>query len=186
MNKKNKTHTTEVKVFKQFKKQQLFKQMTFVFAAMFLGLWINAFVLNWDLWNNLKANILESNNKIEKKADIYIEQTDWKDSNLMNLKTSKNIDKVKSISFSFTYNPEDVQIQDIFPNIDTNRIENWDWISTFIINFNKPKDIKKSEEIINFYISKKEWTSQNLNLINANFTDSSDVKYDLTTSWIIF
>jgi len=42
----------------------------------------------------------------------------------MNLKTSKNIDKVKSISFSFTYNPEDVQIQDIFPNIDTNRIEN--------------------------------------------------------------
>jgi len=38
MNKKNKTHTTEVKVFKQFKKQQLFKQMTFVFAAMFLGL----------------------------------------------------------------------------------------------------------------------------------------------------
>lgn len=187
MNKKNKTNNnTEVKVFKQFKKQQIFKQITFVFAALFLGFWINAFVLNWKLWNNLKTNILESKSKIEKKADIFIQKTDWKNSNLMNLKSSKNIDKVKTISFSFVYNPEKVKLLDVFPNINTSRIENWDWITTFIINFDKPKNFKKSEEIISFYTSKKDWTTQNINLINANFTDSNNIKYDLTTSWIIF
>jgi len=180
--------TEEVKVFKQFKKQKIFNQISFVFAAMVIGFGINSFVLNWDFWNSLKANILETsiNKENEKKADIYIEKTQWKNSNLMKLISSENIDKVKSLSFSFTYNPEEVEIQDIFPNIDTTRIENEEWITTFIINNEKVKNIKSGEEIINFYISKKISKTVNLNLINANFTDSTDTKYDLTTSWIIF
>jgi hypothetical protein len=104
----------------------------------------------------------------------------------MKLMSWENIDKVKSLSFSFTYNPEEVEIQDIFPNIDTTRIENEKGITTFIINYKEIKKIKKWEELINFYISKKVWKTANLNLINANFTDSTDIKYDLTTSWIIF
>ncbi|MDQ7008963.1 MAG: hypothetical protein Q9M94_01580 [Candidatus Gracilibacteria bacterium] len=182
----NKVKVEEVKVFQQFKKQQLFQQITFVFAAMVIGFGINSFVLNGDLSNNLKANILETNKKVEKQSDLYIQKTIGKDSNLMILKTSKNIDKVKSISFSLTYNPEDVEIQDIFPNINTSRLENEKGITTFIINFNEVKNIKSGEEIINFYTSKKEGTSQNINLINANFTDSTNTRYDLTTSGIIF
>jgi len=192
MPKKNKAKkqfkTEDVQVFKQFKKQQLFKQITFVFAAMVIGFGINSFVLDWDFWNNLKANLLETkqNQSIEKKADLYIEKTDLKDSNLMKLIAWENIDNVKTLSFSFTYNPEDVEIQDIFPNIDTSRLENEKGITTFIINFENSKKIKAWEEIINFYVSKKLNTNQNLNLINANFTDSNNSKYDLTTSWIIF
>ncbi len=178
----------EVKVFKQFKKEQLFKQVSFVFVAMVVGFGINTLVLDWDFWNNLKANLLETSQKqnIEKQSDIYIKKTDWEDSNLMKIKTNKNIDKVKSLSFSFIYNPKKVEIQDIFPNIDTTRIQNEEWITTFIINFEKAKNFKKLDEILNFYISKKTWDSQNLNLINANFTDDTWIKYDLTTSWIIF
>ena len=191
MPKKNKIKkqfkTEEVKIFKQFKKQKIFNQVSFVFGALVIGFWINSILLNWDISNNLKANLLENNTStIEEKSDLYIQKTEWKNSNLMKLISSKNIDKVKSISFSFTYNPEEVEIQDIFPNINTTRIENEKWITTFIINYEKIKNIKKSDEIINFYISKKEWKTANLNLINANFTDSSDTKYDLTTSWILF
>ena len=185
--KKNKK-VEEVKVFQQFKKQQIFNQISFVFLAFVIGFWINSFVLDWDFWNNLKTNILESkqNKTVEKKSDIYIQKTSWKDSNLMKLISWQNIDKVKSISFSFTYNPEDVKIQDIFPNIDTIRIDNEPWITTFIINHKEAKQIKKYEEIINFYVSKEETKTANLNLINANFTDETWEKYDLTTSWIIF
>ena len=191
MPKKNKLKkqfkTEEVKIFKQFKKQKIFNQISFVFGALILGFWINSFLLNWDISNNLKTNLLENNiSTIEEKSDLYIQKTEWENSNLMKLISSKNIDKVKSISFSFTYNPEEVEIQDIFPNINTTRIEKEKWITTFIINYEKIKNIKKSDEIINFYISKKEWKTANLNLINANFTDSSDTKYDLTTSWIFF
>ena len=191
MSKKNKIKkqfkTEEVKIFKQFKKQKIFNQISFVFGALLIGFWINSLLLNWDISNNLKANLLENNTStIEEKSDLYIQKTEWENSNLMKLISSKNIDKVKSLSFSFTYNPEEVEIQDIFPNINTTRIENEKWITTFIINYEKIKNIKKSDEIINFYVSKKEWKTANLNLINANFTDSSDNKYDLTTSWILF
>ena len=190
MSKKNKikkqVKTEEIKVFKQFKKQKIFKQVSFVFAAMVIGFWINSFILNWDFGNNLKTNLLENKKNIEKKSDLYIAKTSWKNSNLMKLISNKNINKVKNISFSFTYNPEKVEIQDVFPNINTTRIENEKWITTFIITYKNPTEIKSWEEIINFYVSKKEWKTQNLNLINANFTDSTDTKYDLTTSWVIF
>lgn len=191
MSKKNKIKkqfkTEEVKIFKQFKKQQIFKQISFVFGALIIGFWINSFLLNWDISNNLKASLLENNiSTVEEKSDLYIQKTEWKNSNLMKLFSWENIDNIKSISFSFTYNPEEVEIQDIFPNINTTRIENEEWITTFIINYEKIKNIKKSDEIINFYVSKKEWKTANLNLINANFTDETGSKYDLTTSWIIF
>jgi len=191
MSKKNKIKkqfkTEEVKIFKQFKKQQIFNQISFVFGALIIGFWINSFLLNWDISNNLKASLLENNiSTVEEKSDLYIQKTEWKNSNLMKLFSWENIDNIKSISFSFTYNPEEVEIQDIFPNINTTRIENEEWITTFIINYEKIKNIKKSDEIINFYVSKKEWKTANLNLINANFTDETGSKYDLTTSWIIF
>jgi hypothetical protein len=52
MSKKNKVKekikTDEVKVFKQFKKQKLFNQLSFVFAAMIVGVGINSFVLGGD------------------------------------------------------------------------------------------------------------------------------------------
>jgi len=187
MSKKNKlkkqSKIEDIKVFKQFKKQQIFKQITFVFAALVIGFWINTFILDWKISNNLKANILEkTNKKIEKQADIFIK----KNNDLMKLKTWKQIDKVKNISFSFTYNPEKVKILDIFPNINTTRIENQKWITTFIINFEKAKTFKKWEDIINFYTSKSSKNSENINLINANFTDNKWTKFDLTTSWIIF
>jgi hypothetical protein len=50
MPKKNKIKkqfkTEEVKIFKQFKKQQIFNQVSFVFAALVVGFGINSFILN--------------------------------------------------------------------------------------------------------------------------------------------
>jgi len=187
MSKKNKIKKEEIKIFKQFKKQKIFNQVSFVFAALIVGIGINTFVFNSEFWNNLKTNLLENHNmNIEKKADLYIEKINWETTNLMKLVTWEEINNIKNISFSFTYNPEKVEVQDIFPNTNVTRLENEKWISTFIVNFEKAKTVKVWEDIINFYISKKWNESQNLNLINANFTDSSNTKYDLTTSWIIF
>jgi len=133
----------KVKVFKQFKKQQIFSQISFVFAALVLGFWINSFVLNWQYWNQLKTSLLESNQVIEKKADIYIEK-DW-DSSRLQIKAGKDIKQVKSLSLSLIYNAEQINIKDIFSKIKWTKlvkIENEKWVATLIINFDDIKNVK--------------------------------------------
>ena len=91
--------TQNVRVFKQFQKQKIFKQITFVIAAFVMAFWINTFVLNWEYGNNLKTNLLENNKNISVKSDIYIE----KENNIAKIKVWKKMDNVKSISFIFLF-----------------------------------------------------------------------------------
>ena len=178
--------TSEVKVFQQFRKQKIFNQISFVMAALVMAFWINSFVLNWQYWEQLKTNILETNIKKENKSDIYVE----KEKNIAKIKVAKRMDNVKSISFGLVYNPEAIDIQDIVSDIkeiELLKLENEKGITTLILNFNEPKSIKSWESILDLYISKKiEKTTQNINIINSNFTDSTGAKYELTTSWITF
>jgi len=186
----NQFKSEDIKVFKQFKKHKLFWQVFFVFAALIVGFWINSFVLNWEYWNKLKTNLLESNQKIEKKADIYFDKIDKDFSSILKINVWKKIDNIKTLSLSIVYNPEEITIQDIFSKIKWAkllRLENEKWISTLIINFDKEQDILKSTNIIELYVSKKnEKTTQNINIINSNFIDWTDTPYNLNTSWITF
>jgi len=178
-----KENTQKIRVFKQFKKQKIFKQVFFVFWAFVLALWINSFVLNWNLSTNLKTSLLESGR--EKKSDIYIE----KDKDFLNLKNFKQINDLKTLSFGLIYNPENIKIENILSNIANSKVikmDNNEWITTVIINFSKPQTIKAKNNILKIFVSKKENTPENLNLINANFIDKSWNKYDLTTSSINF
>ena len=174
----------EVKVFKQFKKQKILNQISFVLAALIVAVGINSFVLNWEYGDKLKTNLLEAN-KIT-KANIYVE----KNNSTIKVKIWKNIDQVKNISFSLIYNPEEIKLKDIVSKIKWStltKLQNEKWIVTLIINFDKITHIKKWENIIDLYIDKKTAnTTQNLNIINSNFTDITNTKYDLTTSWITF
>ncbi len=183
----------EVKVFKQFKKQQIFRQVSFVFAALVVAFWVNAFVLDWDFGNSLKTNVLEAwkqaTNTTEQKADLYLENTNWTENNVIKLKSGKQMDNVKTLSLWIIYNPEIVKLQDIFSNInglELSRIENEKWIATLILTFSQATHILKWKDIINFYVSKNEETTQHINIINSNFTDSTNTNYQLSTSWIAF
>ena len=190
MSKKNKLKkqfkTTDVRVFKQFRKQKIFKQVSFVMAALVMAFWINSFVLNWEYWNNLKTNLLENKKTLSIKSDIYIEKKD----NIAKIKVWKKMDNVTSLSFGLVYNPEAITIQDIVSNIKETKLlklENEEGTTTLIINFDKPQTINAWTNILDLYISKKiSKTTQNINIINSNFTDSINNTYELTTSWIIF
>ena len=188
-----KFETEEVKVFKQFKKQQIFKQVSFVFAALVVAFWVNAFVLDGEFGANLKTNVLEAWKQVswnnEQKADLYLEKTSWTENNVMKLKSWKQMDKVKTLSLWIIYNPDIVELQDIFSNItwlELSRIENEKWIATLILTFSEATNIVSWKDIINFYVSKSEQTTQHINIINSNFIDSTDTNYQLSTSWIAF
>lgn len=194
-NNKKPTNTfkkNNVRVFKQFRKQKIFNQLFFVFWALVMAFWINSFVLNWDFWDNLKTNILEKNNTIknsntiEVKSDIYIE----KENDITKIKVWKKIDNVTSLSFALVYNPEAVEIQDIISNIKEVKLlklQNEKGTTTLILNFDEPQTIQAWKNLLDLYISKKVLkTTQHINIINSNFTDSTNSKYELTTSWITF
>ena len=187
--KKEKLLNEEVKVFKQFEKHKLIHRIGFVAAALIVAVWVNTIVLNGDFWNQLKTNVLESSAPVEEKADVYLESVEWADSSVMSIRAGKKMDAVETLSLWITYNPEQVELLDVFSNIvwlDLARIENTPWSATLIMTFSEVQDIQKWKDIVNFYLSKKENHTQHINIANANFTDETSTNYQLTTSWMTF
>ncbi len=179
----------KAKVFKQFEKHELVHRIGFVAAALIVALWINTFVLNWQYGNQLKTNILETSAPVEQKADIYLEKKEWSDSYIMSIKAWNTMDSVESLSLGIVYNPEQVELLDTFSNIngfELSRIENTPGVATIILNFLSPQTINKWDEISHFYLSKTQDFTQHVNVTNANFTDSTNTNYQLTTSWMTF
>jgi len=168
---------------KKYKKQKILTNITIVIASLIIALGINFFVIdNSSMGNQFKANVLEVNNN-EKKSDLYLENNSWK----IILKNSKKLNKVTSISFSIIYNPENVKIKNISCIWD-NIVEIWNekWIKAIIVNFSKNKNIENNSEICKIQTIKNNNNSEQLNLINSNFTDNTWETYLLTTSGITF
>ena len=129
-----------------------------VLTSLVLAFWINFLLIDWtEIWNNLKTSVLDIET-IETKSDLYIEN--WV--NTLIIKNSKDMQQLKNISLWLTYNPSEVLI-----NIE-------------------PKNIIKTDDLFEIETKKLVEKSTQINMINANFKDSSESKYNLSTSWITF
>ena len=58
--------------------------------------------------------------------------------------------------------------------------------STLFLNYTTAKNISQNEVLFQIEAQKKEDKSENINIINANFTDDSGETYELSTSGITF
>ncbi len=168
---------------KKYKKSKLIWNIWIVVTSLIVALWVNFFIIDWtDVWQSLKASIFNVNG-IEINSDIYF---DIEDNNIV-LKTNKIINDVKDLSLSIIYNPKNVEIEKLdFSKSNITELENEKWIKSIIITFENPKNITPDEIILKIKTIKKEDKSENLNIINANFTDTLNNNYILTTSWITF
>ena len=93
-------------ILKKYKKHKKFTNIGIVVTSLVLAVWFNLFVIDTsDFGNSMRASVLET--KIENnRADIYGELSE----NTINVFSSKNMNDVKNISLSFTYNPNNVEI----------------------------------------------------------------------------
>jgi hypothetical protein len=66
------------------------------------------------------------------------------------------------------------------------KIENTPWIKAIIVNYKYLKNINKNTHICKIKYKKKENKSEQLNLVNSNFTDKTWEVFLLTTSGITF
>ena len=93
---------------------------------------------------------------------------------------------VKDISFSLTYNPEELEITSLSSENGTiTDLSNEDGIKSVIINFAESIDLNSGDNIVNINASKKS-ESTHINILNANFTDSADENYLLSTSGLTY
>ncbi len=171
-------------IFKRNRKQRKIKTFSIIFVSLVLAFGINFYILNNNPnVNKLKANILNAweNSKL---WDFYLARDN---SNII-LKNSKIMKNVKEFSLSIAYNPENISLNNIDLIIWWNlrEIKNQNWIITLIVTQSQNKDIEIWENILSFWYSKKSEKLENINIINANFTDWDNQTLWLSSSGIEF
>lgn len=167
----------------KYQKQNTISNLGIIITSLVLAIWINIFLVDGtNIWNKLKTSVLDSNQS-EIKADLYIEKKDDK----ILIKNSKDILEAKNLSFSITYNPNLLEIKEVISDLWENMLlwEKNTWFETYLISI-PWNDIWKNSNIAEVIISKKYDESTQLNMINANFSDNSGEKYNLSTSWLTF
>lgn len=168
----------------KYKKQKIIWNFLTILWAFVLAFSVNFLVLDWNNFSkNLTTSVLDSN-KIEQKADFYLE----KNSDKLVIKNSKKMENVKSLAFSLSYDFSNLEINELNSNFW--KVENlWEknsGIETFILNLDN-KAFEKNEILVEINFSKKdEKLSSIINLFNSNFTDNKNEIYELTTSGISF
>jgi len=169
---------------KRYQNNRMITNLNIVVLSFVLALWINFFVIDWtSFWKSLKASVLNSQTEVVIKADVYLEN----DSDWLSLVTWKNISDLNNISVSFTYNPDNLEITEISSDIwEIVNIANNPWINSIILTTNQIKNIKSWEKLLSLKINKKESVSENINVINANFSDTNWQTYSLSTSGLTF
>lgn len=170
-------------IIAKYKKQKIISNVWIVFASLIIALSINFFILDSaNMAKTLKTNILEAEES-DNKSDIFLENN-WGN---ISLKTSKTLNNIISLTVSLAYNPENTKINDILTQEWTiSNISNVSGINSIIIDFSKPTSFNLWSEILMINTVKTNANSEQLNVINANFTDSSNETFMLTTSWITF
>jgi len=171
-------------ILKKYKKYKKISNLSIVSISLIIAIWMNFLILNNTKFSkNLRTNLLESklNNK---KSDIFFEISN----NNLILKTSKNISNIESLSFSTAYNSENIELDKVIPklNAQTTYISNTSWLSTILIEYSEINNIKSWDKILTIEINKTINKTENLNIINANFTDSDSNTYELSSSSITF
>ena len=171
-------------IVKKYKKHNLINNLGVLAASLIIAIWVNFFVLDGQVWSYVKTSVLEAWEK-NNIANIYLTNNEGK----IRVFTSKNMNKVNELSLSLVYNPENITVWKIYstslPSKITN-IANEAGLNTLLIQLDNETSITSGEEILVIETEKWEQKTENLNIINANFKDSSWEKYLLSTSGIIF
>lgn len=170
-------------IISKYKKHNIIKNTWLVTMSLILALGINFVVQDTSMWQKLQISVLNSTEN-SKVWDIFLKKSE----DGINIIAWKDMNQVKSLSLSVSFNPTNVKINSIISSIWGNILTqaNEEWLNTLIINFSLPVDIKSWSELISINANKIEEKLENLNIINANFTDSSNQVFLLSSSGVEF
>lgn len=170
-------------IITKYKKQRKIKTIWIIVTSLLLAISLNVFISTSDMWKTIKSSVLESSSTKNDLSDLYLTS----DSNILTLKASKEMKEVKNVSFSFLYNPENIELKDKLLwdynwSIIELAVEKWQY--TLTLEFDSPTDILPWKDLFKIVMNKNSSVVENINLAQANFIDKNDDSFTLTTSWI--
>jgi len=167
-------------IFSKYKKHKRLQNIGIIAASLFLAIWVNTWLTDSNMSQYLKSNILETQTQIP-RSDIYI-QLVW---DSYEIKSHSLISNLDQISFSLLYNNKNLNLKINENNIDKYTI-NSNYIDSGILNLqirsNNNHTIQAWETILKLNLSKNTEGIEHINILNANFTDTTGASYILSTS----
>lgn len=169
-------------IFKKYKKQKKISNVGVVVTSLVLAIWVNFLLIDGSSFGNtMKANVLEVKTQNE-RSDIYAQTN----GNMIDFYSNQNMTHVKNLALSYSYNPNNVWILLNDESTEIINLSDEKWIQSVLINYSPEKNITSWEIIFSVETSKLKQVSEQLNVFNANFTDTSGENYLLSTSGITF
>ncbi|MDC0506239.1 hypothetical protein OAN96_01440 [Candidatus Gracilibacteria bacterium] len=173
---------------KQERKEILLKHAGVIIAGLIIALGIHFYVIDDNDISKLKTSVRDiGGNQVETSiSDLYFEKIN---SDYIALKTSKSINSIAKLSFSITYNPEDIQIESIIPTNSKTKIlnlANIPGINTTILEWGKQQDLNSGDTLVEIKTNKLSEILSPLNIIveTIEFSDIANDSYSPTTSGI--
>ncbi len=174
-------------IFNKYKSYKNTQNCFIIAMSLFLALWANILFQSSPTQQYLKANLLESSNNI-KNSDIYITHNN-NNNNSIEIKTNQELVSPTNIHFSILYDNSSLNTENINFDID-NYILNYDFIDNWILNIQLQwtwnRSIKAWENLVKIWITSDENLKSHINILNANFSDTSWKTYIMTSSWVSF
>ena len=167
-------------IFKKYKKHKKFQNLAIITTSFFLALWVNTWLVDSNMSQYLKSNILESQIEIP-RSDIYI-QAIW---DYYEVKTASEIHNLEKVHFSLLYNNKNLKANIIENNIDKYIINNNyldSWVLSIQLEANSNTSIEAWETLLKLKLTKNTENIEHINILNANFSDTNWTSYLLTSS----
>ncbi|QFR39325.1 hypothetical protein A9Q91_03755 [Candidatus Gracilibacteria bacterium 28_42_T64] len=170
-------------ILKKYKQNRLISNAGVIAASLVIALGINFIVIDGtNIGQSLKTSVLNSQG-VKIDSDIFLEKND----DGFQVVTSKNIGNIQTLTLSFAYNSENISIDNFkTENAEIVNLDNTPGINSIIINFKEATNIDVKGNILQFDFHRKNNKSENINIMNANFTDNTGETYLLSTSGLTF
>ena len=172
-------------IITKYKKQRKARTIWIIVTSLLLAISLNVFLSTSDMWKTLKSSVLESSTTKSDLSDLYL----ISDNNILTLKASKEMKEVKSVSFSFLYNGENVELKDKLLwdynwSIIEISVEKWQY--TLTLAFDKPTNILVRDwEQSKPYQIMRDYLNPNVFIWESSMTEDEKEKYPIKGSYFI-
>lgn len=173
-------------IIAKYKKHTFFQTSAIVITSLAIALWVNMYVMDGEIWKYLKSSVLDING-VEQTADIYGKVSPSRD--MIILGTQKPMNQVTNISLSLIFDDETVEIGAIESMISGSEImslSNESGVKTILVSFSEPLTLTGESDFLKIPVTKSGTATAYLNILNANFKDSSEKDFLLSTSGVLF
>lgn len=169
-------------VLKKYKKQKKISNIWILALSLVMAIGVNIFLIDGTSFGqNMKTSVIEAT-QVQSQADLYMSGEKW----MYSIVNGKKISDIKSLSFTLSYNPA-VPPQEITSRYgELQTLSNSEGMITVLVVFPDETHLDKWSEIIDIEAIKNVKTVWNFSILNANFKDSSNENYTLSTSGIRF